>query len=121
MASRSAFLAKRGELHLSLQVLEALCIRQLEASVAGATPGVEANILKFRSTQLTQSIAQACVDLLRRRGLPYDSAFLGGEGPDAQVFETGMIRQHITGRASTIFGGAAEVQKNIIAKAALDL
>jgi alkylation response protein AidB-like acyl-CoA dehydrogenase len=121
LASRSAFLAKRGELHLSLQVLEALCIHQLEASIAGATPGVEANILKFRSTQLTQSIAQACVDLLRRRGLPYDPAFLGGEGSDAQVFETGMIRQHITGRASTIFGGAAEVQKNIIAKAALDL
>jgi alkylation response protein AidB-like acyl-CoA dehydrogenase len=121
IAERPNFLRRRAELEIALTVLEAMCVKQAEASAAGATPGVEASILKLRSTQLTQAIAQATVDILMRVGLPYDPAILSGNAAEDDLNSTGLLRKHLIGRASTIFGGAAEVQKNIIAKAALGL
>ena len=121
IAERPSFVRRRAELEVSLTVLEAMCVKQAEASVAGATPGVEASILKLRSTQLTQAIAQATVDILMRVGLPYDPAILAGDAAPDDINSTGLLRRHLIGRASTIFGGAAEVQKNIIAKSALGL
>jgi alkylation response protein AidB-like acyl-CoA dehydrogenase len=108
-------------LEIALTVLEAMCVKQAQASAAGATPGVEASILKLRSTQLTQAIAQATVDILMRVGLPYDPRILSGDAAGDDLNSTGLLRRHLIGRAATIFGGAAEVQKNIIAKAALGL
>jgi alkylation response protein AidB-like acyl-CoA dehydrogenase len=121
IAERPNFLRRRAELEISLTVLEAMCVSQAEAAATGATPGVEASILKLRSTQLTQAIAQATVDILMRVGLPYDPAILTGDAAGDDINSTGLVRRHLIGRASTIFGGAAEVQKNIIAKAALRL
>jgi alkylation response protein AidB-like acyl-CoA dehydrogenase len=119
IAERPSFVRRRAELEVSLTVLEAMCVKQAQAAAAGATPGVEASILKLRSTQLTQAIAQATVDILMRVGLPYDPAVLGGDAVEDEMNSTGLLRRHLIGRAATIFGGAAEVQKNIIAKAAL--
>jgi alkylation response protein AidB-like acyl-CoA dehydrogenase len=121
IAERPGFVRRRAELEISLAVLEAMCVKQAEAAVAGATPGVEASILKLRSTQLTQAIAQATADVLMRVGLPYDPAVLSGDVAADALNSTGLLRRHLIGRASTIFGGAAEVQKNIIAKSALGL
>jgi alkylation response protein AidB-like acyl-CoA dehydrogenase len=121
VAERPSFVRRRAELEILLTVLEAMCVKQAEASLAGVAPGVEASILKLRSTQLTQAIAQATVDILMRVGLPYDPAILTGDAADDDIHSTGLLRRHLIGRAATIFGGAAEVQKNIIAKAALGL
>ena len=33
----------------------------------------------------------------------------------------GIVRDHLHGRAATIYGGSNEIQRNIIAKAALGL
>jgi alkylation response protein AidB-like acyl-CoA dehydrogenase len=120
LAEHRGFQRQAAELEISLSVLEAMCVRQIENAVAGATPGVEASILKLRSTQLTQSIAQHFASLLMRLGLPYDkSEFSSPFDDEAETF--GLLRTHLSGRASTIFGGAAEVQRNIIAKTALGL
>jgi alkylation response protein AidB-like acyl-CoA dehydrogenase len=121
IAERPGFVRRRAELEIALTVLEAMCVKQAQASAAGATPGVEASILKLRSTQLTQAIAQATVDILMRVGLPYDPRILSGDAAGDDLNSTGLLRRHLIGRAATIFGGAAEVQKNIIAKAALGL
>ncbi|WP_426960056.1 acyl-CoA dehydrogenase family protein [Muricoccus radiodurans] len=120
IAEHPGFAVRYAELEIALQVLEAMCVRQLQATIAGAAPGVEANIMKLRSTQLTQAIAQGFTDLLRRRGLPYAPATvlaLAGDAPGT----SGLLRQHLIGRASTIFGGSAEIQRNVIAKTALGL
>jgi alkylation response protein AidB-like acyl-CoA dehydrogenase len=120
VAETQAFRRKLAELEISLAVIEAMCVKLLKVSVAGAQPGVEASIIKLRSTQLTQAIAQGFADIQMRRGLPYDARLLASheiEDPDS----IGLLRMHLIGRASTIFGGAAEVQRNIIAQTALAL
>lgn len=120
VAETPAFRRKLAELEISLSVIEAMCVKQLEASVAGAQPGVEASIMKLRSTQLTQAIAQGFADIQMRRGLPYDPKLVARQETD-DPDSMGLLRMHLIGRASTIFGGAAEVQRDIIAKTALAL
>lgn len=120
VAETPAFRRKLAELEISLSVIEAMCVKQLEASVAGAQPGVEASIMKLRSTQLTQAIAQGFADIQMRRGLPYDPRLVARQETD-DPDSMGLLRMHLIGRASTIFGGAAEVQRDIIAKTALAL
>ncbi len=121
VAYRAAHQRQVGELEIALTVLEATCVRQLtglasNASGATATP----SIIKLRSTQITQAIARYSAELLMRSGLPYDeSALRTFDSPHLEA--TGLLRTHLIGRASTIYGGAAEVQKDIIAKTALGL
>ncbi len=120
IAESRGFLRQLAELKLSLHVLEALCVKILQGIAAGGAAGVEASVLKLRSTQLTQAIAQCFANVLMRCGLPYDVAAIATlQGEDLEA--TGLLRTHLIGRASTIYGGAAEVQKNIIAKSVLGL
>ena len=55
-----------------------------------------------------------------RQGLPYRPELLSFDGqsePDAAIWEAGVVRGHLIGRASTIYGGSSEIQKNVVAKA----
>lgn len=119
-----AFSRKMIELSIGIRVLEAMCMRQLGAGTADAPPGPEASVLKIRGSELMQAITQLMVEVQGRRGLPYQleamSPNWNGEeiGPPGS---TGMMREYLFGRAATIYGGTNEIQRNIIAKAALGL
>lgn len=114
------FQRRFAELDLDARVLQALCGRlvlEIEQGRAGA--GVGPAMLKLRCTELSQSIAQAQVDLLQSGGLPYSLEQLDYSGldtPDDGVWASGLIRAHLIGRASTIYGGSSEIQRNVIAK-----
>jgi alkylation response protein AidB-like acyl-CoA dehydrogenase len=108
---------------IDARALDALCLAQLGAQQAGATPGAEASMLKIRGSELQQSISRLTVDALARRGLPYTTGTVLSDAPEAaDVPEgaSGMLREYLYLRAATIYGGSNEIQRNILAKSLLD-
>ena len=110
--SADVALAQRiGELHLRALALDALAYRAVEAMMAGAENGAEASMIKLRATELYQALAEATIDVLGPAGVSLEAA--GDAG--------GVVKDHLYNRAATIFGGASEIQRNIIAKTVLRL
>lgn len=121
VSETSWFWRRYAELEIAVCTLQALVARQLiEQGTNDVKRSVGASILKLRCTEVMQAIAEAQVDLLARRGLPYDVDRLSGDGTgdsDATMLMSGLMRNHLAGRAATIYGGTSEIQKNIVAKA----
>ena len=109
---------------IDARTLDALCLAQLGRQQANAAPGAEASMLKILGSQLQQAISRLAVDALSRRGLPYSTAtILQGAPESAPVPEaaSGLLREYLSLRAATIYGGSNEIQRNILAKSVLDL
>ena len=78
-------------------------------------PGAESSILKIITVNIEQRIHQLAVDVLGYHALPFKQADIG---PD---YAEPAVPTYLNSRAASIFGGSAEVQRNIIAKAVLRL
>jgi len=113
------FQKRLSDIDVELMALEFTELRVLATVASGGAPGAESSMLKIKGTQMQQAVQDLRMDLAAHyQGvLPND---LGDEalghsfGSDARV-------SYMYGRASTIYGGSNEVQKNIIAKAVLGL
>ncbi len=124
LAEDPAFALRLSELKLRLHVLRATCYQAVADAMTGAAPGAEASLMKIRGSELQQDIAEAMLDVLGPAGMVFDPAAAQGEGhlPPAGPFEaTGILRDHLHGRATTIYGGSNEIQRNIISKSVLGL
>jgi alkylation response protein AidB-like acyl-CoA dehydrogenase len=118
------FARRVAELDLRLHVLQAMCYRTVVEVTKGAEPGAGASIMKMRGSELQQDIAEAMVDATGLAGVVFDPEAVTGQGsptPVGHPAAQGMLRDHLYGRATTIFGGSNEIQRNIIAKAVLGL
>jgi alkylation response protein AidB-like acyl-CoA dehydrogenase len=81
-------------------------------------------VLKILGSELGQAITTTTMDVLARHGLVYQTEALAADWnglPAGVTGGSGMVRAHLHERASTIYGGTNEVQRNIIAKAMLGL
>ena len=80
--------------------------------------------MKIRGSELQQAIAETTLDWLGPFAAVYDAQRVQGDrvsspaGPDATA---GLVREYLHGRASTIYGGSNEIQRNVIAKMELGL
>lgn len=118
------FARRLAELRLRHFVLQSTCYQAVSDAMAGAEPGAEASLMKIRGSELQQDIAEAMVDALGLAGMVYNAADLEGNGriPGEGPFEApGILKDHLHGRAATIYGGSNEIQRNIISKAVLGL
>ena len=112
-----------GELELRFLALEQASYQAVESMMAGTDNGGEASYIKLRGTELYQEIAEALVDYLGLAGVAFDTDALHAAtapplGPDDAG---GIVKDHLYNRAATIFGGASEIQRNIVAKTVLGL
>jgi alkylation response protein AidB-like acyl-CoA dehydrogenase len=124
LSEDGAFARRLAELELRLHVLRSTCYQAVSDAMGGGAPGAEASLMKIRGSELQQDIAEAMVDALGFAGIVFDPSAARGEGcmPPAGPFEaTGILRDHLHGRAATIYGGSNEIQRNIIAKSVLGL
>ena len=113
------FQRRVAEIEVELMALEYTELRVLASVAAGGSPGAESSILKIKGTEVQQSIQTLMMDVA---GM-YGSALGDNSDTDAlgHDFGIGSRVKYMYGRAATIYGGANEVQKNIIAKAILGL
>ena len=109
-----------GQLEARVIALETLDMRQVAKRQANGRPGATSSIVKTLGAELLQAIEKASMEALGSRGLP-EMKF---DGPDFVVPNQspvpehgwGIAGRHLNGLAGTIFGGASEVQREIISK-----
>lgn len=122
--NQADFKRRLQRLDLQLHVLRAFCLETARNMAAEASGGVQASIMKIRGSELQQAISEATMDWLGLSATVYDPAQVHGAsvashfGPPESA---GAVREYLHGRASTIYGGSNEIQRNIISKAELGL
>ena len=125
IAHDTRFRDRLARTRLEAEALEVTELRILAELAKGRSPGPQTSLTKL----LGANIGQA-VDTLRLELLGYDALQLPGERPlygneapepVGSEFAQVALGNYLNNRASTIFGGSNEVQKNIIAKTVLGL
>jgi alkylation response protein AidB-like acyl-CoA dehydrogenase len=99
--------------HRSLQMAN---WRALAGAQLGHAPGPESSILKIRGSELVQQVYEFAMELMGHDALAWF--------PDPGVipeFEESVASLFFYYRATTIYGGSNEIQRNIIAKHILGL
>ena len=115
LMDNSSYKSKVGELEIDLLATEFTELRSLASAAAGGEPGPESSILKLKGTEIKQRIQKLTVEA---SGI-YSSAWGDkGVGPS---FAKGGTAGYLNSRYFTIYGGASEVQKDIVAKKVLGL
>lgn len=110
---------KVARINIDLKALEITELRILSAVSGGGAPGPESSIMKISAVSLEQRVNELCVDVLGYRGLRMDAVANGN--PVRKDYESSVVPRYLNNRAASIFGGSAQVQRNIVAKLVLGL
>ena len=98
--------------------LESAALGVLAEQMAGKEPGPAASTLKIRGSELQQRVSETALSLLGQDGIVLSPDYGGGLlAPDG----LGWAERHFFRRVVTIYAGANEIQKTIIAKSILDM
>jgi alkylation response protein AidB-like acyl-CoA dehydrogenase len=99
--------------HRSLQMAN---WRALAGAQLGHSPGPESSILKIRGSELVQQVYELAMELMGHDAL----AWFPDKGVVPELEES-VASLFLYYRATTIYGGSNEIQRNIIAKHILGL
>jgi alkylation response protein AidB-like acyl-CoA dehydrogenase len=110
-----SFRAKVAELEVDLMAAEYTELRSLASASAGTDPGPESSILKLKGTEIQQRIQKLTVEA----GGIYSAAW--GATQAGPGFARSGMSGYLASRAYTIYGGASEVQKDVISKNVLGI
>lgn len=128
-----AFARKLADARIRTEVLEILEYRVLATVAEGKNPGVASSMLKVLATELSQSITELAMEAAGPRGRAYQphATFPGGPISDFAPPPDGYVSgepwqavaplRYFNDRAGSIYAGSNEIQRNILAKAALGL
>ena len=113
-----------AELQIDTMALEFMEHRIKAKLNVGEFPGALSSLVKVSGTELGQRVDQLCLELsglhiARKNNALLDPSY-DGPLPDSPD-ELTVMNYFLNNRAATIYGGAAEVQRNIIAKLLLRL
>src|SRR6056300_169146 len=113
------FQGRLADIEIELMALEFTELRTLAAMAAGGFPGPESSLLKIKGTELQQATQELRMEVAAH----YQGVLPTDLDPEqlGHDFGSEARRQFMYGRASTIYGGSNEVQKNIISKYVLGL
>ena len=119
-----AFRRRIAAIEIRLTGLELTTLRMLAALKVGAGPGSEANLLKIKGSEIQQDISELMMDAVGDYAFAYDPHAWGDGRNDEPVGspEAGPLAGvYFNTRKVSIYGGSNEIQRNILAKAALGL
>ncbi|WP_108789374.1 acyl-CoA dehydrogenase family protein [Erythrobacter sp. Alg231-14] len=125
MAHDARFRDRLARARLEAEALEFTELRILAELAKGRSPGPQTSLVKLLGSNIGQEIDTLRLELLGHDALqlPLERPLYGNEAPEPVGSETAQtaMGRYLNNRASTIFGGSDEVQKNIIAKTVLGL
>ncbi|MDO8862586.1 acyl-CoA dehydrogenase family protein [Haliea sp. E1-2-M8] len=119
LLSDPLFQKRLSDIEIELMALEFTELRVLASVASGGAPGAESSLLKIKGTEMQQAVQE-----LKMEVAAYYQGVLPNELTPEQLghdFGSQARQSYMYGRASTIYGGSNEVQKNVIAKAVLGL
>lgn len=108
-----SFIDRYAGFRMELEDHQCLFGRIADKLRRGETPGAEVSFLKLNQTSLFQRITEYGLEVMAEEG--------GLLHPPEGNGDLAMPAQFLNARAATIYGGTTQVQKNILAKAILDL
>jgi alkylation response protein AidB-like acyl-CoA dehydrogenase len=127
------FARKLADARIRTEVLEILEYRVLAAVASGGNPGAPSSMLKVLATELSQAITELAMEAAGPRGRVYQphATCPGGPVSDFEPPPDGYVSgepwqavaplRYFNDRAGSIYAGSNEIQRNILAKAALGL
>ena len=113
---------KVTELEIKAQSIQYTALRILSSLKGGDSPGPESSMMKTLVTDLEQEISEVTLEIIGYYGIPFQDTSLGSNEPaigDESFRAIAGKYQNL--RATTIYGGSNEIQRNIMAKAVLGL
>jgi alkylation response protein AidB-like acyl-CoA dehydrogenase len=113
----AAFRGRIARKEMRLRAIEILNLRQLSAAQLGHAPGAESSVLKIVGTELQQEADELCMDAMGHNAM----GWLDSPEEALPASQQAVASQFNYDRATTIYGGSNEIQKNIIAKQMLRL
>jgi alkylation response protein AidB-like acyl-CoA dehydrogenase len=122
-----AFAAKLARLEAEVIALEWSVMRVLHAAEDDAAGNSVASLLKLRGSELSERVALLAAEALGDYGIAtmtspaHEGTFQPGLPPIQDDEAIGVSAKAMFRRATTIYGGASEVQRTIIAKSILGL
>jgi alkylation response protein AidB-like acyl-CoA dehydrogenase len=128
-----AFARKLADARIRTEVLEILEYRVLAAVAEGRNPGASSSMLKVLATELSQVLTELAMEAAGPRGRAYQphATWPGGPVSEFEPPPDGYVSgepwqavaplRYFNDRAGSIYAGSNEIQRNILAKAALGL
>jgi alkylation response protein AidB-like acyl-CoA dehydrogenase len=110
------FRAKIARLEIKLRSLQMTNYRAIAGAQIGHAPGPESSILKLRGSEILQQSMELAMEAMGMNSLTWFNE--PGTVPPHEQWVPSFFNYL---RASTIYGGSNEIQKNIIAKLILGL
>ena len=110
------FRTKIARLEVKLRSLQMTNYRTLAGAQLGHAPGPESSILKIRGSELVQQIHELTMEIMGLHSLSWHTT--DGVVPPVEAW---VPSTHSYLRATTIYGGSNEIQRNVIAKLILGL
>ncbi len=111
-----AFRGRIARLEIKLRGLQMANYRAVAAAQLGHAPGPESSILKLRGSEILQQSIELAMDVMGHDALSWFNE--PGVVPPSEESVPSVFNYT---RATTIYGGSSEIQKNIIAKLILGL
>jgi alkylation response protein AidB-like acyl-CoA dehydrogenase len=115
--------ARLAQFEVELMALEFTALRLLAPHQQSRIPGVEASMLKVRGTELRQAIHETLLDIAGADAVPFSAEAQFLEHLDEAAVDPALAAvaaNCLDARKLSIYGGTNEVQRNLIARAALD-
>jgi alkylation response protein AidB-like acyl-CoA dehydrogenase len=128
-----AFARKLADTRIRTEVLEILEYRVLATLAGGGHPGAASSMLKVLATELSQALTELAMEAAGPRGRVYQphATWPGGPVSEFEPPPDGYVSgepwqavaplRYFNDRAGSIYAGSNEIQRNILAKAALGL
>lgn len=110
---------KLAEVEVELRALELTQLRVVSADAHGGGAGSAASILKVKGTEIQQRMSELVLELAGPAGLAMPDHAAGPDPDNDWIAAAAPFYFHM--RKPSIYGGANEVQKNIVAKTMLGL
>ena len=122
LADDTDFMRSVAETEIEVTALEFTELRALMDAEQGKAPGMEANMLKIRGTDVQQTISELLMKAMGYYALPHVPEALEygwNEAPIGPEYAAGLAPAYFNMRKTSIYGGTNEIQRNIIAKMVL--
>ena len=117
------FRQKLSDLEIAASAVDFTERRVIASLGVGRNVGdATASMLKLKGSETMQRVTELALEVLGPYAAPYQREIMlsqgGVVGPD---FAAAPTAQYLNARASTIFGGSSEIQRNILSRVALGL
>jgi alkylation response protein AidB-like acyl-CoA dehydrogenase len=124
LCQQPRFARKLSEAEIFLDRVQMLELRVLSATARGESPGAISSVLKTLGSEVKQHITELALEAVGWYGLPFQPQALNPYAR-AEIIGPGCavtaMPAYLNERAATIYSGASEVQRDVLAKQVLGL